>query len=110
MVVRYLAIDDDRGVDVGSEEGVAECVEVWFEGSGRVAHWNAVVSETRILFFQSLHDLAESDELLDLNLALLLGDVMNLDLAIGGLGSGFQNFVEFLLISLDGGTYYFESA
>jgi len=99
-----LAVDDDRGVDVGSEECVAECVEVWFEGSGRVAHWNAVVSETRVLFFQSLHHLAEGNELLNLKLALLLGDVMNLDLAIAGLGSGFQNFVEFLLISLDGGT------
>ena len=98
----YLTVDNDWCVDVGSQQSVAECVEVWLEGSGGVAHGDAVVGEAGESGLQALNDLAQGDELLDLNFALLLVDVDNLDLA-AFLGTGLEHSQEFFLVLLDRG-------
>ena len=105
----YLAVDNDWSVDVCSQEGVAECVEVWLEGGGAVADGDAVVGEAGEGGLEVLDDLGEGGQLLDLNLRLLLVDVDHLDLA-AILGTGLQNPQELLLVSLDGGAYKYTKA
>ena len=109
LYVVYLTVDNDWCVDVGSQQSVAECVEVWLEGGGAVADGDAVVGEAWEGGLEVLDDLGEGGQLLDLNLRLLLVDVDHLDLA-AILGTGLQNPQELLLVSLDGGAYKYTKA
>ena len=100
---RYLAIDDNWCVDIGSRESIADGIKIWLKGSSWVANWNAVVGKSWVLFLQWFHDFAKGDEFLNFNFAFLLGYINNFEFAIG-LSSAFNNFDEFFFIGLDGGT------
>ena len=105
LIVFYLAIDDDWGVDVGTRESIADGIEIRLKGSGWVANWNAVVGESRVFFLQSFHNLAKGDKFLNFKFALLLAYINNFEFAIG-LSSAFNNFDEFFFIGFYGGTFY----
>merc|ERR1712200_8883 len=98
----YLAVDDDRAVDGGALQGLAQGVEVGLQGGGRVADGDPHVDEAGVLLLEALDDKGEGGELLDLNLGLLLVDVDNLDLAVVALGLALDNAEELLLVLLDG--------
>ena len=53
----YLAVDDDGGVDIGAQEGLADGVEVRLQGGRGVAHGDAVVGEPGVLGLKVLHNL-----------------------------------------------------
>ena len=79
-----LVGDNDGGVDVGPEKRLADDVKIGlFRGSG-VTDWDPPVDQTRELLLETLHNLTETLQLLNLNLGLLFVDVNNFQLATIG--------------------------
>merc|ERR1712165_572596 len=96
-----LVGDDDGGVDGGTEEGLADDVEICLFRSSRVADRDPPVDETGVLLLQTFDSLAETLQLLHLNLGLLLVDVHHLQLpAVGALPS-LHHLEELHLVRLD---------
>ena len=102
----YLAIDDDGAVDVGAHQCAAKGVEVALQGGGRIADGDAIVSQTREGRFQFLDHVMKSDEFLHFNLALLLVDVNDFELAAVLLDSLLEHLDELGFVGLDAGAYY----
>ena len=98
-----MAVDNDRAVDIGTDHGTAQGVEVSFQGSGRVADGDAVVREAGESLLDLLNDVMEGDELLDFDFAFFLGDIDDFDFATAILGPLLQDLDEFGLFSFDTG-------
>ena len=101
---KYLAIDDDRAVNVGADQSGAEGIKVDLERGGRVANGDAIVGKAGELFFYALNDIMKADNFFDLNFGLFLGDVDNFDLATVVRGTGLQDLDELDLVGLAAGT------
>merc|ERR1711884_275317 len=85
-----LVVDDDGSVDVGSDQSLADGVEVHLVGGSRVTDGNSDQLQPGEVLLGLLHDSVESLQLLHLNLLLLLADVDDLELAVV-LGSSLQD-------------------
>ena len=96
-----LVGDDDGGVDGGAEEGLADDVEICLFRSSRVADRDPPVDETGVLLLQTFDSLAETLQLLHLNLGLLLVDVDHLQLAAVGALPSLHHLEELHLVRLD---------
>merc|ERR1719348_2211953 len=69
------------GVDGGAGESLDDDVEVGLEGSGGITHRDPPVDKAGELLLQALDDLAQTFQLLDLDLTGLLVDVDHLQFA-----------------------------
>lgn len=96
-----LAIDNDRAVDVGADHSLAKSVKILFQRCSRVAAWDAIMSQFRELFFQTLNHIMKSDQLFDFNFRFFLVDVNDLDFTTIVSSSLFENFNEFGFFGLN---------
>ena len=69
-----MIIDNDRGVDTGSNKSLDDGVKVCLKRGGRVTDRDPHVNQARVLLLQTLDCFAQSLHLLDLYLLLLLAD------------------------------------
>merc|ERR1719195_907643 len=98
----HLIIENDGGVDGCSHKCVAQSVKILLQGRCRVANRDPHVNQTRKLLLESLNDIMEGDNGLDLNLILLLVNINKLELAIIVLHLSFAytNKLSFILLQL----------
>merc|ERR1712045_666704 len=75
-----LVVDDDGGVDAGSNKVFADCVKVGNAGGSGVANWNSEVDKTWEGLLQSLDHILQGLQILNLYFVLLLADVNILQL------------------------------
>merc|ERR1719318_875806 len=70
-----LVVDDDRGVDAGADQVLADRVEVGDAGGSGVADGDPEVNKAGEGLLQSLDDIVQGLQVLHLDLVLLLADV-----------------------------------
>ena len=76
-----MVIDNDGGVDVGSNKGLADGVKVHLIGGGRIAHRDSNEFKSRKVSLGIIDGRVKSLQILDFNLLLFLADVNYLEFA-----------------------------